>query len=82
MSLRFSLYKFVFLLADNEHRTRRRANDPLGSAADREMFPAGVTVRRDYNQIEIKFFGGFHDLVSGQPGPDSRLDMPGASHGE
>ena len=34
----------VFFLADDEDGTRRRSDDAFGRAADRKMFPAGVTV--------------------------------------
>ena len=59
------LDKFVFLFAYHQHRARRRADHTLRGAPDREMLPARVAVRRDYDQIDIEFFRGFHDLVSG-----------------
>jgi len=49
----FSSNEFVFFVADYEHGTRRGPNYPLGRAADREMFPAGITVCRDHDKIDI-----------------------------
>ena len=60
----------MFLLAHDEHRTRRGADHALGGAADAEMFPAGETVRRDHDQVGVEFLGGFDDFVRWESGAD------------
>src|SRR5438045_1528402 len=70
----FSSNEFVFFLADDQHRTRRCPDHAFGCAADREMFPAGITVGRDHDKIDIELFGRFHDLNRSQTGPETGDD--------
>jgi hypothetical protein len=41
---RLQLTELIFFFTNNEHGAWRRARDPLGRAANAEMFPAGVAV--------------------------------------
>src|ERR1700731_3257574 len=61
----FSSNEFVFFLTGYEHGTRRGSHHSLGGAADRKMFPAGVTVGGDNDKIDIARFGRFHDFMRG-----------------
>ena len=55
--------EFVFLLPDDENRTRRSADDTFGGAADAQMPPARVAVRCDDDKIDIQIFRRLGDLV-------------------
>ena len=57
------LTKLMFFFANDEHRTGRRSHHALRRAADAKMFPTGVSVRGDHDQIDIGFFGRFDNLM-------------------
>ena len=45
----------MFLFAHDQDRAGRRAHDPFGGAADAEMFPAGITMRGNDDEIDVHF---------------------------
>ena len=65
----------MFLLADDQHRAGSGADDAFGRATDRKMFPAGVTVSRNHDKIDIKLFGRFHDFERCQTRSDCCLNV-------
>src|SRR5262245_1522555 len=67
--LQSCLEKLVLFLADNENGTRRGAHDSLSRAADAQVAPTGITVRRDHDQIDVQLLGRFGDLVRCMPDP-------------
>src|SRR6476469_4613323 len=69
-SICLRLTKFVLLLTDDEHRARSGTHDPLRGAPDAEMFPAGVAVGRDHDEVYVGLPRGFDDLMRGNAGPD------------
>src|SRR6516164_1869112 len=70
----FRLNEFVFLFADDEHRTRRGPDHAFGRAANRKMFPTRITVGREHDEIDVEFLGRFDDLKCGQAGADTGSD--------
>ena len=46
--------KFSLVLAHDQNRTMRAPNHPLGGAANKNAFQAGIAVRGDYNQIRLE----------------------------
>src|SRR5262249_7243147 len=59
------LDEIVLLFANYEYWAGRRAHNAFCSAADGEMFPACVAMRRHHNKIDIELFGCFDDFVRG-----------------
>lgn len=67
--------EFVLLFPHHENGAWRGPYYLFGRASDAKMFPAGVAVRRDDDEIDIEFLRGLDDLVRRQSGPDSRVDF-------
>ena len=69
----------MFFFANNEYRTRCRAHDALGCAADAKMLPAGVAVGRDDDQVGVAFLRKLNNFVRRHAGPDCRPDAGNVS---
>src|SRR6266487_1438848 len=62
-----SLNELMFFLADDEDATWRGAYDSLSGAADAQMPPAGISVGRDRDKIDVHLLGRFGYLIGCMP---------------
>ena len=54
-------------LTNNQNWAGRRPGDACRGAADGEMLPTRIAVRRNHDQIDIEFLGCFDDLMCRHP---------------
>src|SRR3954465_7875664 len=73
------LTEFATVFADDEYRTGSCAHDTLGCAANAEMFPSGVTVGCDHNQVGVGFPGSLDDFVGWNAETDCANGLPSAA---
>jgi hypothetical protein len=55
--------EFMFLLPNDENGARRGAHDPLRGAANAKMFPPGVAMSGDHDEIDIVVPRDLNDFV-------------------
>jgi hypothetical protein len=53
----------MFLLSNHEHRARGCSHNPLRGAANAKMFPPGVAMGGDHDEIDIVVAGDLHDFM-------------------
>ena len=59
----------MLFFANNQDGARCCADYPFSAAANAEVFPSGVSVSRDYNEVNVSIFCRFDDLVGRNTDP-------------